>query len=172
MNAGATKARAFDWRRALAMDTQITQLLAITVIVFVVMAALSPEKFLRAYNFESITFTLDGVPVTAEDFVFAIRRLLDPKTAAEYASVLYPIKNALKVNTSGGSFWGNSASLTFENSVRYHGIARFSSSAFSPSTGVEVSCRGGNFGGKTTSRKLLNTDCHHGRVSWSPQSCP
>jgi simple sugar transport system permease protein len=58
MNAGATKARAFDWRRALAMDTQITQLLAITVIVFVVMAALSPEKFLRAYNFESITFTL------------------------------------------------------------------------------------------------------------------
>ncbi len=52
MNAEATKARAFDWRRAFAMDTQITQLLAITVIVFVVMAALSPEKFLRPYNFE------------------------------------------------------------------------------------------------------------------------
>ena len=44
----------------------------------------------------------DGVPVTAEDFVFAIRRLLDPKTAAEYASVLYPIKNAQRVNTGGG----------------------------------------------------------------------
>jgi oligopeptide transport system substrate-binding protein len=31
-------------------------------------------------------------------FAFALRRVLDPKTAAEYASVLYPIKNALKVN--------------------------------------------------------------------------
>lgn len=40
----------------------------------------------------------DGTPVTAEDFVFAFRRVLDPKTAAEYASVLYPIANALAVN--------------------------------------------------------------------------
>ena len=40
----------------------------------------------------------DGVPVTAEDFVFAFRRVLDPNTAAEYASVLYPIKHALKVS--------------------------------------------------------------------------
>lgn len=40
----------------------------------------------------------DGTPVTAEDFVFAFRRVLDQKTAAEYASVLYPIKNALAVN--------------------------------------------------------------------------
>lgn len=39
----------------------------------------------------------DGTAVTADDFVFAFRRILDPKTAAEYASVLYPIKNALKV---------------------------------------------------------------------------
>jgi oligopeptide transport system substrate-binding protein len=40
----------------------------------------------------------DGVPVTAQDFVFAHRRILDPATAAEYASALYPIKNAQKVN--------------------------------------------------------------------------
>jgi oligopeptide transport system substrate-binding protein len=40
----------------------------------------------------------DGVPVSAEDFVFAYRRILDPKTAAQYANVLYPIKNAQKVN--------------------------------------------------------------------------
>jgi len=50
------------------------------------------------------TFTIrdhkwsDGKPVTAEDFVFAYRRILDPKTASEYASILYPIKNAEKVN--------------------------------------------------------------------------
>jgi oligopeptide transport system substrate-binding protein len=40
----------------------------------------------------------DGVPVTAEDFVFAWRRLLDPKQAAPYAYFLYPVKNAVAVN--------------------------------------------------------------------------
>jgi len=50
------------------------------------------------------TFTLgphawsDGQPVVAADFVAALRRELDPKMAAQYASVLYPLKNALKVN--------------------------------------------------------------------------
>jgi oligopeptide transport system substrate-binding protein len=50
------------------------------------------------------TFTLrdaawsDGEPVTAEDFVFGLRRTLDPKTLSEYASILYPIKNAQAVN--------------------------------------------------------------------------
>ncbi|WP_429929827.1 peptide ABC transporter substrate-binding protein [Agrobacterium vitis] len=41
----------------------------------------------------------DGSPVTAEDFQFAMRRLEDPKNAAEYANLLYPIKNAEAVNT-------------------------------------------------------------------------
>ena len=41
----------------------------------------------------------DGVPVTADDFVYSFRRILDPKLAAEYASLLYPIKNAEEVNT-------------------------------------------------------------------------
>ena len=36
----------------------------------------------------------DGQPVTAEDFVFSMRRILDPEQAAEYASIMYPIKNA------------------------------------------------------------------------------
>ena len=40
----------------------------------------------------------DGTPVTAGDFEFAMRRVEDPKTAAEYANILYPIKNAEKVN--------------------------------------------------------------------------
>jgi len=40
----------------------------------------------------------DGVPVTAHDFVFSLRRVLDPKTAGQYASLLYPIKNAQAVN--------------------------------------------------------------------------
>ncbi len=40
----------------------------------------------------------DGVPVTAEDFAFSFRRILDPETAAKYASVLYPVKNAQAIN--------------------------------------------------------------------------
>ncbi|MBV9510232.1 MAG: peptide ABC transporter substrate-binding protein [Caulobacteraceae bacterium] len=40
----------------------------------------------------------DGVPVTADDFVFAMRRLMDPAEASEYASVLYVIKNAEAAN--------------------------------------------------------------------------
>ncbi|RCS21301.1 peptide ABC transporter substrate-binding protein, partial [Phyllobacterium salinisoli] len=40
----------------------------------------------------------DGSPVTAEDFLFSLRRIEDPKTAAGYANILYPIKNAEKVN--------------------------------------------------------------------------
>jgi oligopeptide transport system substrate-binding protein len=42
----------------------------------------------------------NGDPLTAEDFVFSMRREVDPKEAAEYASILYPIKNAEAVNTS------------------------------------------------------------------------
>lgn len=41
----------------------------------------------------------DGTPVTAEDFVYSFRRILDPATAAEYASILFPIKNAEAINS-------------------------------------------------------------------------
>ncbi|MEH6606885.1 MAG: peptide ABC transporter substrate-binding protein [Pseudomonadales bacterium] len=41
----------------------------------------------------------DGVAVTAKDFVFAWRTAVDPKTAAPYASVLYPIANARAINS-------------------------------------------------------------------------
>lgn len=41
----------------------------------------------------------DGTPVTAEDFVYAWRRILDPKTAAQYASLLYIFKNAEAINS-------------------------------------------------------------------------
>ncbi len=42
----------------------------------------------------------DGTPVTADDFVFALRRILHPETAAKYASLLYPIKNAEELNSA------------------------------------------------------------------------
>ncbi|UOY92934.1 peptide ABC transporter substrate-binding protein [Ectobacillus sp. JY-23] len=40
----------------------------------------------------------NGDPVTAQDFVYAWRRLVDPKVGAEYAYIMYYIKNAQQVN--------------------------------------------------------------------------
>ncbi|MDH3659659.1 MAG: peptide ABC transporter substrate-binding protein [Alphaproteobacteria bacterium] len=50
------------------------------------------------------TFTIrdhvwsDGTPVTAGDFVYSLQRILKPETAAQYASLLYSIKNAQALN--------------------------------------------------------------------------
>jgi oligopeptide transport system substrate-binding protein len=40
----------------------------------------------------------DGTPVTADDFVFAFRRAVDPSTAAELAPLLYILANGQAVN--------------------------------------------------------------------------
>ena len=39
----------------------------------------------------------NGDPVTADDFVYSLRRSADPATASKYASVLLPIENAAEV---------------------------------------------------------------------------
>ncbi|MBI1238764.1 MAG: peptide ABC transporter substrate-binding protein [Alphaproteobacteria bacterium] len=41
----------------------------------------------------------DGVPVTADDFVYSYQRILAPTFAAEYASILYPIAGAQAYNS-------------------------------------------------------------------------
>ncbi len=40
----------------------------------------------------------DGEPLTAEDFVYAFRRIQDPALASQYSSLLYIVKNARQVN--------------------------------------------------------------------------
>jgi oligopeptide transport system substrate-binding protein len=40
----------------------------------------------------------DGAPVTAHDFVFAWRTVVDPATASQYAFIMYAIKNAEAIN--------------------------------------------------------------------------
>ncbi|WP_421383720.1 peptide ABC transporter substrate-binding protein [Bacillus salacetis] len=40
----------------------------------------------------------NGDPVTAKDFEYAWKKALNPETAAEYAYIMYDIKNAAKVN--------------------------------------------------------------------------
>ncbi len=47
--------------------------------------------FLRQANWS------DGVPVTAYDFEYEYRRVMNPDTIAEYAAILYPFKNAQAV---------------------------------------------------------------------------
>ena len=49
--------------------------------------------FLRADRLWS-----DGTSVTAEDYVWAWRRAIDPRTASDYAALLYPIKNAHRIH--------------------------------------------------------------------------
>ena len=36
----------------------------------------------------------DGTPVTAHDFEWSWKRVLDPQTASKYATIMYPIRNA------------------------------------------------------------------------------
>jgi len=43
-------------------------------------------------------FWTDGVQLTAHDFEYAWKRLLNPATASEYAYFLYDIKNAAAYN--------------------------------------------------------------------------
>ncbi|MEM1229246.1 MAG: peptide ABC transporter substrate-binding protein [Pseudomonadota bacterium] len=40
----------------------------------------------------------DGSPITAHDFIFAWRKVLEPANASEYAFFLYPIKNGEAIN--------------------------------------------------------------------------
>ncbi len=44
----------------------------------------------------------NGDAVKASDFVFSLRRMVNPETGAKYANILYPILNAEKINKSDG----------------------------------------------------------------------
>ncbi|MDR3513473.1 MAG: peptide ABC transporter substrate-binding protein [Caulobacteraceae bacterium] len=57
----------------------------------------SPDGLVWTFHLRKALWS-DGVPVTANDFVFSLRRLMDPRTASEYAYLLYFIRNAEAVN--------------------------------------------------------------------------
>jgi oligopeptide transport system substrate-binding protein len=68
-------------------------------------APLGAEKWDVADDGRTFTFTLrldrvwsDGSPVTADDYVWAWRRAIDPRTAADFAGLLYPVKNAVRIH--------------------------------------------------------------------------
>ncbi len=57
----------------------------------------SPDGLTWTFHLREAQWS-DGMPVTAEDFLFAWRRLLDPKIAASYAYYPYVIINAQAIN--------------------------------------------------------------------------
>jgi oligopeptide transport system substrate-binding protein len=58
----------------------------------------SPDGLTWTFHLRDANWS-DGAPLTADDFVFGIRRVLDPKTAASSAFLDFPIKNAVEVNS-------------------------------------------------------------------------
>jgi oligopeptide transport system substrate-binding protein len=58
----------------------------------------SEDGLTWTFNLRSDLRWSDGVAITAADFVYAYRRLQDPKTAASLAYFMYMLKNAPEVN--------------------------------------------------------------------------
>lgn len=57
----------------------------------------SPDGLVWTFHLREAKWS-DGVPVTADDFVFGLQRTLDPKTASIYGYLLYVIKGGQAVN--------------------------------------------------------------------------
>ena len=60
--------------------------------------AISPDGLTYTFKLRANAAWSNGDPVTAEDFVYSFRRLLNPATGAKYATILYTLKNGEKVN--------------------------------------------------------------------------
>ena len=59
---------------------------------------ISPDGKVYTFKFRSDAKWSDGSPVTASDFVFAWRRVVNPATGSEYASMAFPVLNAEEIN--------------------------------------------------------------------------
>jgi len=55
---------------------------------------ISPDATTYIFHLRKDGKWSNGDPVTAEDFVYGLRRAADPKTGSKYTFILYPIKNA------------------------------------------------------------------------------
>ena len=58
----------------------------------------SDDKKVYTFKLRAGASWSDGSPVTANDFVFAWQRVVDPATAGEYAYMLAPVVNAEDIN--------------------------------------------------------------------------
>jgi oligopeptide transport system substrate-binding protein len=55
--------------------------------------SVSPDGLVYIFKLRRDGKWSDGTPVTADDYVFSWRRMVDPATAAEYGYFLWPVKN-------------------------------------------------------------------------------
>ena len=62
----------------------------------------------------------DGTDLTADDFVYSARRAVDPKTASEYANLLYAVKNAEAVNNGKAPLSALGVEAPDPYTVRFH----------------------------------------------------
>lgn len=60
--------------------------------------SISDDGTTYTFNLRDDAKWSNGDPVVAEDFVFSLRRIMNPETGAKYANILYPIKNAEAIN--------------------------------------------------------------------------
>ncbi|MSO73044.1 MAG: peptide ABC transporter substrate-binding protein [Rhodospirillaceae bacterium] len=60
--------------------------------------SVSPDGLVWTFKLRPGLLWSDGAPLTASDFQFAFRRLLDPVTASKYAFILHGIKNGREIN--------------------------------------------------------------------------
>jgi len=60
--------------------------------------SVSPDGRVYTFKLRSNLKWSDGKPITSADFIYSLRRLFNPATAAPSASLLYVIKNAREVN--------------------------------------------------------------------------
>ena len=58
---------------------------------------ISEDELTYTFHFRDGLKWSDGKPLTAKDFVFSWKRLLDPRTAADYSYMLESIKGTNKV---------------------------------------------------------------------------
>ncbi|MEJ5081353.1 MULTISPECIES: ABC transporter permease [unclassified Ochrobactrum] len=64
--------KSFDMRRILGADNNIIQLIVITIIVFALMTWMNPDKFLRYYNFESISYIMPELGILSIAMMIAM----------------------------------------------------------------------------------------------------
>lgn len=63
--------------------------------------SVSPDALTYTFTLREDGRWSNGDPVLASDFVYALRRIMNPATAAKYAEILTPIRNARAVNQGG-----------------------------------------------------------------------
>lgn len=63
---------------------------------------ISPDGKVYTFTFRANAKWSNGDPVRAQDFEYSFKRIMDPKTGAKYANILYPIANAESFNKGQG----------------------------------------------------------------------